>query len=544
MESHAGTTPMERRRDALVGAAELIVECRKHRQPAQRRATIGLIQSQPQSRNTIPGRVFFTVDFRHPEDAELTKMDADLRAAAADIAERHRPRRQDQGVLVLPAVALRPGARRRGARAGRSRRAIRTGHHQRRRPRRRLHRRVAPTAMIFVPCKDGISHNEIEDANKTDIGAGAQILLQAMVEEPIREIRSGLDRHRGTGRDGGGGGRHLARRAGGGRRRRRHAGAGKLVGLRPRHRHGASRRCSSACAIACPSSPPGRRRARALIASTSGVPGFRAAVGAFVLAAVLILLTAAIRPLGRLIERIPASIAAAMLAGILLRLVIAMVEHVPSAPLLVLSLIALFLVARRLMPTLASLVVLVAGALLAVALGLVKPLPPLGLSHPELGDAGVGPRDLGGAGRAALSRHHGVTEPAGLRRVARFRLSAADPAGARRHRCGVAGHGLHRCPHLQSGGDLGRPLHRTGGASRSRPALEGGRLLCPVVGPVALFGASLVGLFAALPPALLATVARPALLGSMAGAMGALSPPSRIALPPPAPWPSPPRASP
>src|SRR5437763_8525459 len=118
----------------------------------------------------------------------------------------------------------------------------------------------------------------------------------------------------------------------------------------------------------------------ALIASTSGVPGFRAAVGAFVLAAVLILLTAAIRPLGKLIERIPASIAAAMLAGILLRLVMAMVEHVPSAPLLVLPLIALFLVARIRFPALSSLIVLVAGALLAWSLGLVKPLPSLGLS--------------------------------------------------------------------------------------------------------------------------------------------------------------------
>ncbi|HEX9521774.1 MAG TPA: benzoate/H(+) symporter BenE family transporter, partial [Reyranella sp.] len=111
----------------------------------------------------------------------------------------------------------------------------------------------------------------------------------------------------------------------------------------------------------------------ALIAATSGVPGLRAAVGAFVLAAVLILLTAAIRPLGRLIERIPASIAAAMLGGILLRLVVAMFEHVPGAPLLVLPLIVLFLVARALMPTLASLIVLAAGALLAWSLGLVKP---------------------------------------------------------------------------------------------------------------------------------------------------------------------------
>ena len=78
----------------------------------------------------------------------------------------------------------------------------------------------------------------------------------------------------------------------------------------------------------------------ALIASTPGVPSFAAAVGAFVLAAVLILLTAAVRPLGRLIEKIPASIAAAMLAGILLRLVMAMFEHVPTAPLLVLPLYA------------------------------------------------------------------------------------------------------------------------------------------------------------------------------------------------------------
>src|SRR5205823_3046155 len=118
----------------------------------------------------------------------------------------------------------------------------------------------------------------------------------------------------------------------------------------------------------------------ALIASTSGVPSLRAAVGAFVLAAVLILLTAAIRPLARLIERIPASIAAAMLGGILLRLVMAMMEQVPSQPVLVLSLIGLFLIVRRTWPMVASLVVLAAGAALAWSLGLVKPVPPLGVS--------------------------------------------------------------------------------------------------------------------------------------------------------------------
>ena len=123
----------------------------------------------------------------------------------------------------------------------------------------------------------------------------------------------------------------------------------------------------------------------ALIASTSGVPGIRAAVGAFVLAAVLILLTAAIRPLGRLIEQHsrpasprpcwPASCCAWSWRWS---------STCRSAPLLVLPLIALFLVARLLVPTLASLIVLVAGALLAVGLGLVKPMPALGLSRPEL----------------------------------------------------------------------------------------------------------------------------------------------------------------
>src|SRR6202012_4896199 len=118
----------------------------------------------------------------------------------------------------------------------------------------------------------------------------------------------------------------------------------------------------------------------ALIASTSGVPGLRAAVRAFVLSAILILLTAAIRPLSRLIERIPGSIAAAMLGGILLHLVVAMVDQVPQQPLLVLVLIALFLVMRQVWPALASLVWRAPGPLLAWAPGLVKPIPPLGVS--------------------------------------------------------------------------------------------------------------------------------------------------------------------
>ncbi|WP_422000642.1 benzoate/H(+) symporter BenE family transporter [Reyranella sp.] len=259
----------------------------------------------------------------------------------------------------------------------------------------------------------------------------------------------------------------------------------------------------------------------ALIAATSGVPSFRAAVGAFVLAAVLILLTAAVRPLGRLIERIPTSIAAAMLAGILLRLVIAMVEQVPGAPLLVLPLIGLFLVARVAMPTLASLVVLAAGAALAWALGLVKPIPPLGLSHLELAApawdlatlVGLGvplylvtmaSQNLPGFAVLRASGYQPPTRPA----LAVTGAASLATAFLGAHTSNLAAISAALC---------------TGPEAHPDPAerWKAGVFYALWWGLIALFGASLVGLFAALPPALLATVAGTALLGSMAGAMGA-----------------------
>jgi beta-ureidopropionase / N-carbamoyl-L-amino-acid hydrolase len=122
------------------------------------------------------------VDFRHPTIEGLARMDAALRAAAADIGERG-----GVAVTIKPLVAFAPCVFDAGC-AGLVRNAARglglphqdivsgAGHDA-------VHvASVAPAAMIFVPCKDGISHNEIEDADKADIGAGAQILLQAMVE--------------------------------------------------------------------------------------------------------------------------------------------------------------------------------------------------------------------------------------------------------------------------------------------------------------------------------------------------------------------------
>ncbi|HZB53128.1 MAG TPA: benzoate/H(+) symporter BenE family transporter [Reyranella sp.] len=258
----------------------------------------------------------------------------------------------------------------------------------------------------------------------------------------------------------------------------------------------------------------------ALIASTSGVPGIAAAVGAFVLAAILILLTAAIRPLGRLIEKIPPSIAAAMLAGILLRLVIAMVEHVPSAPLLVLPLIALFLVARILVPTLASLIVLIAGALLAVGLGLVKPMPALGLSRPELIVPAWDAATLIGLG---VPLYLVTMASQNLPGFAVLRASGYQPptqavlAVTGAASLGTAFMGAHTSNLAAISAAL-----CTGPEAHPDPAerWKAGVFYALWWALIALFGASLVGLFGALPPALLATVAGTALLGSMAGAMG------------------------
>lgn len=259
----------------------------------------------------------------------------------------------------------------------------------------------------------------------------------------------------------------------------------------------------------------------ALIASTAGVPSFAAAVGAFVLAAVLILLTAAVRPLGRLIERIPPSIAAAMLAGILLRLVMAMFEHAPTSPLLVLPLLLLFLVARAFLPSLASLVVLVAGALLAWSLGLVKPLPPLGLTTIVFTMPAWDVATLVGLG---VPLYLVTMASQNLPGFAVLRASGYEPpaqpilAVTGAASLGTAFLGAHTSNLAAISAAI-----CTGPDAHPDPAKRWmtGPFYALFWGLIALFGASVVGVFTALPPALLATVAGTALLGSTAGALGA-----------------------
>jgi N-carbamoyl-L-amino-acid hydrolase len=183
-ESHAGTTPMERRHDALLGAARLIEATNRigldHAPDA--RATVGMIDSYPNSRNVIPGRVFLTFDFRHPEEKTLAAMDAALRTAVAETARTLGLKADVKEVLDSPPVRFDPACidavRHAAGKHGFAAREIISG---------AGHdacniAAVAPSAMIFIPCVDGISHNEIEDIRPEWSTAGGQVLLDAMLE--------------------------------------------------------------------------------------------------------------------------------------------------------------------------------------------------------------------------------------------------------------------------------------------------------------------------------------------------------------------------
>ncbi|MDP6967537.1 MAG: Zn-dependent hydrolase [Gammaproteobacteria bacterium] len=184
-ESHAGPTPMQTRKDALVGAAKVItlVNDIGHKYAPLACATVGLIQSYPNSRNVIPGQAFFTVDLRHPDDAVLSAMDNELRAGCeAIIAEQGLTMAFTQ-IWYSPPVPFDhtcvAAVRQAAADSGYSHRDIVSG---------AGHdacyiARVAPTAMVFVPCKDGISHNELEDAKQEHLSAGCQVLLQAVLTQ-------------------------------------------------------------------------------------------------------------------------------------------------------------------------------------------------------------------------------------------------------------------------------------------------------------------------------------------------------------------------
>ena len=182
-DSHAGPTPMETRKDALLAASRLVLEVNRiaNAFPDYARGTVGFMQVKPNSRNVVPGEVRMTVDLRNAKDATLSAMVEELKRQIALIERETRTVIGMQEVVYFPpsefAADLVDSVREGSKKFGYSHRDIVSG---------AAHdavymARIAPTAMVFVPCEGGISHNEIENARAEDIAAGCNVLLHAVL---------------------------------------------------------------------------------------------------------------------------------------------------------------------------------------------------------------------------------------------------------------------------------------------------------------------------------------------------------------------------
>lgn len=181
-EAHTGATPMKLRKNALLGAARMIDAIDKvgmDHLPGV--ASVGLIENRPNSRNVVPGEVFFTVDLRHPDEGVLDRMEAAYREALPKIAGELKLEVAEKCIWKSPAVKFAPEliqcVREGAEQAGFKTRdmASGAGHDA------AYIARVAPTTMIFVPCLGGLSHNEAESTAFDECAAGAQVLLNAVL---------------------------------------------------------------------------------------------------------------------------------------------------------------------------------------------------------------------------------------------------------------------------------------------------------------------------------------------------------------------------
>ncbi|BBR53738.1 MULTISPECIES: Zn-dependent hydrolase [Pseudomonas] len=183
VEAHAGPTPMHLRKDALVGAADVVAAVNRAALSHQPHAcgTVGCLQAYPGSRNVIPGEVRMTLDFRHLEGEQLDAMIAEVRQVIDSTCQRHGLSYTLTPTADFPALyfdtgcveAVRDSARNLGLAhmdivSGAGHDAI-------------FLAELGPAGMIFVPCEGGISHNEIENATPEDLAAGCAVLLRAML---------------------------------------------------------------------------------------------------------------------------------------------------------------------------------------------------------------------------------------------------------------------------------------------------------------------------------------------------------------------------
>jgi N-carbamoyl-L-amino-acid hydrolase len=184
MEAHAGPTPMHLRKDAMQVSTRIIQEvvAIANRYPPYGRGTVGIMQVFPNSRNVIPGEVKFSIDLRNVSDDLLNTMHEEMLAFVEKTRQETGLGIQIERVSYYPPCPFHSdcvgAVRNATAKLGYSTMDVVSGagHDA------IYAARVAPAGMIFVPCKDGISHNEIEDAKAEHLEAGCNVLLHAMLE--------------------------------------------------------------------------------------------------------------------------------------------------------------------------------------------------------------------------------------------------------------------------------------------------------------------------------------------------------------------------
>ena len=183
MEAHAGPTPMALRKDALQVATQLMQEvvASALRHGPHGRGTVGMVQVHPNSRNVIPGRVKFSMDMRNATDALVDQQVAEVKALADKLSADTGMAIAIESVSSYAAIGFHneciDAVARASQQLGYSSMPVVSGagHDA------IYMARLAPSGMIFIPCKDGISHNEVEDALPEHITAGCNVLLHAML---------------------------------------------------------------------------------------------------------------------------------------------------------------------------------------------------------------------------------------------------------------------------------------------------------------------------------------------------------------------------
>ncbi|MFO3676257.1 Zn-dependent hydrolase [Pseudomonas protegens] len=183
VEAHAGPTPMHLRKDALVGAAQVVSAVNRiaHAHQPHACGTVGCLSLHPGSRNVIPGQVQMTLDLRHLHADRLQAMVDEVRQVIEDSCRQHGLTFELTATADFPPLdfdpacvaAVRQGAEHLGLShmdivSGAGHDAI-------------FIAELGPAGMIFVPCEGGISHNEIENAAPQDLADGCAVLLRAMV---------------------------------------------------------------------------------------------------------------------------------------------------------------------------------------------------------------------------------------------------------------------------------------------------------------------------------------------------------------------------